>query len=91
MIKYSSDDLKKFQFGNKISRETRKIFKNNIWNSDPPRQIQTINRSQNPFVKPVNRNNINKNSINRNNFIIINLNTISNSKKPMSKYKPPIV
>ena len=31
MMKYSFDDFKRFQFGGKISRKTRKIlFKNNI-------------------------------------------------------------
>ena len=92
MIKYFSDHLKKFQFGGKISRKTRKIlFKINIWNPDHPRQIQTINRSQNRFAKPINRNTINKNSINRSNLIKINFNTISIPKKPINNYKPPIV
>ena len=92
MIKYYFDDLKKFQFRGKISRETSKIlFKNNIWNPDHPRQIQTINRSQNSFAKTINRNTINKNSINKNNLIKINFNTISIPKKPINNYKPPIV
>ena len=92
MIKYSFDDLKKFQSGGKISRETRKIlFKINIWNPDHPRQIRTINSCQNSFVKPINRNTDIKNGINRNNLIKLNFNTISNPKKPINKYKPPIV
>ena len=69
MIKYSFDDLKKFQFEGKLSLDTKKIlFKNNIWNPDHPRQIPTFNRSQNSFVEPINRNIINRNSINRNSF-----------------------
>ena len=92
IIKYLSDDLKKFKFGDKISRDTRKIlFKNNIWNPDHPRQLQTINRSQNSFVEPINRNTIYKNSINRNNLSKINFNAISNPKKLINKYKPPVV
>ena len=48
MIKYSFDDLKKFQFKGKISRDIKKIlFKNNIWNPNHPRQMPTINRIQN--------------------------------------------
>ena len=87
MIKYSSDDLRKLQFGDKMNRDTRKIlFKNNIWNPDHPRQIQTINRSQNSFVKPINRI-----TINRNNLIKITFNTVSIPKKPINNYKPPIV
>ena len=43
MIKYSSDDLKKLEFGSKISRDTRKVlFKNNIWNPDHTRQFQQL-------------------------------------------------
>ena len=87
MIKYFSDDLKKFQFGGKLSRDTRKIiFKNNIWNPDHPRQIPTIKPRQNSFVKPINKNNSN-----RNNLIKINFDTISNPKKPLNMYKSPIV
>ena len=81
MIKYSSDDLKRLQFGDKIKRDTKKIlFKNNIWNPDHPRQIQTINRSQNSFVNPINKDTINKNSIDRNNLIEMNFKTLFNPK-----------
>ena len=80
------------QFGGKMSRNRRKIlFKNTIWNPDHSKQIQTINRSSNSFVKPINRNTMNKNSINRNNLIKINSDTIFNTKKPINNYKPPIV
>ena len=42
-MKYSFDDLKKFQFGGNISRDTRKIlFNNNIWNPDHPDHLETF-------------------------------------------------
>ena len=43
MIKYFSDDLKKFQFKDEISRDIKKILvKNNIWNPGHQRQIPTL-------------------------------------------------
>ena len=91
-MKYPSDDFKKFQFEGKVSLDTKKIiFKMNIWNPDHPRQIPTINRSQNSFVKLINRITINRNMINSNNLIKMNFNSISNPEKPINKYKPPVV